>query len=147
MNRKRFILLGVPVCRGTLAQPASCRCATLPPLIRGEVAQPRAMHRGHVTPEGIVDDERAALPATPQRQLAGTSGLLEDAPSARRLPALRHRGGNDEARTDAVAWFALFEMLPVLRERARAFERIGVRRRAREGQRIWDLTVRPRARA
>src|ERR1017187_8129379 len=78
--------------------------------------------------------------------LAGTSGLLEDAPSARRLPDLRHRGGNDQAHTDAVAWFALFEMLPVLRERARAFERIGVRRRAREGQRIWDLTVRPRAR-
>ena len=81
-----------------------------------------------------------------RRPLAGTSGLLEDAPSARRLPDLRHRGGNDQAHTDAVAWFALFEMLPVLRERARAFERIGVRRRAREGQRIWDLTGRPRAR-
>src|ERR1039458_5247979 len=67
-----------------------------------------------------------------RRPLAGTSGLLEDAPSARRLPDLRHRGGNDQAHTDAVAWFALFEMLPVLRERAG--ERLPQIRGQKEGE-------------
>src|ERR1022692_1567417 len=37
-------------------------CHSSPPY-KGEVAQPGAMHRRHVTPEGIVDDERAAFPA------------------------------------------------------------------------------------
>ncbi|MGO4882300.1 MAG: hypothetical protein ACLP59_15940 [Bryobacteraceae bacterium] len=115
MNRKRFILLGVPVCRGILAQPASGWCATLPPLIRGEVAQPGAAHRQNEQPEGTGDDEDAAPPPL-RRSSTGICGLPADAPSARGLPDVRHRAGSDQAHTDAAARFVLFELLPVLRD-------------------------------
>lgn len=67
---------------------------------------------------------------------ARPAGLPANAPSARRLPNVRHRAGNDQAHADAAARFALFEMLPLLRGRGRAFGRTGVRRSARESSRL-----------
>jgi hypothetical protein len=53
---------------------------------------------------------------------AETSGLVANAPIACGLPDMRQRVGNDQAHTDAVARFALFELLSVLRARACALD-------------------------
>jgi len=72
--------------------------------------------------EGAGDDKGATLSPPLRRPLAGTSGLPEDVPIARGLPDMRQRVGNDQAHTDAVARFALFELLSVLRARACALD-------------------------
>lgn len=64
------------------------------------------------------------------------AGLPANAPSARRLPDVRHRAGNDQAHADAHARFALFQMLPLLRGRWCAFSRTGIRRSAKGFQSI-----------
>jgi|HubBroStandDraft_1064217.scaffolds.fasta_scaffold13169_3 hypothetical protein len=86
-----------------------------------------------------------ALPPPLRRSSAATSGLPANASIACRLPDMRQRVGNDQAHTDAAARFVLFELLPVLRSRARAFGRTGIRRRAREVRSISALTLLPRA--
>jgi len=66
-----------------------------------------------------------------QSRVPGPADCLRTRQAPRGLPDVRHRAGNDQAHTHAAARFVLFELRPVLHGRARAFDRTGIRRRAR----------------